>query len=119
MGQAPAPGAGRPPSSFDIVQHCHNIGLTGVQTNPPSIEAEDIKKFRERLESLDMYLICDPRLPSDESGLPAFEAQVKAYKEAGARCFHVAGTGRRYEDFDSLEPWKQMFDRIKKQSALV
>ena len=116
---AETPGRGPGQSTFDIVQHCHDIGLTGVQTNPPSTDAEAIKKFRERLESLDMYLICDPRLPNDASGLPAFEAQVQAYKEAGARSFHAALTGRRYEDFDALEPWKQMFDRIKKQSALV
>jgi sugar phosphate isomerase/epimerase len=116
---AETPGRGAGPGAFDIVQHCHDIGLSGVQTNPPSTDPEAIKKFRERLESLDMYLICDPRLPNDASGLPAFEAQVQAYKEAGARCFHFAGTGRRYEDFDALEPWKQMFDRIKKQSALV
>ena len=116
---AETPGRGAGPGGFDIVQHCHDIGLTGVQTNPPSTDADAIKKFRARLESLDMYLICDPRLPNDASGLPAFEAQVQAYKEAGARSFHVAGTGRRYEDFDALEPWKQMFDRIKKQSALV
>jgi sugar phosphate isomerase/epimerase len=120
-GQGPGPGAGRGPGQggFDIVQHCKNIGLSGVQTNPPSTDPEEIKKFRARLESLDMYLICDPRLPADASGLDAFEAQVKAYKEAGARCFHAALTGRRYEDFDSFEPWKQMFDRIKKQSELV
>ncbi len=116
---AETPGRGAGPGGFDIVQHCHDIGLSGVQTNPPSTDAEAIKKFRERLESLDMYLICDPRLPNDASGLPAFEAQVQAYKEAGARSFHAALTGRRYEDFDALEPWKQMFDRIKKQSALV
>ncbi len=121
QGRGEGPGRGRAPgqSRFDIIQHCHDIGLTGVQTNPPSADADEIKKLRARLESLDMYLICDPRLPNDASGLAEFEAQVKAYKEAGAVCFHAALTGRRYEDFDSLEPWRQMFDRIKKQSALV
>ncbi len=114
-----APGRGPGQSGFDIVQHCHDIGLTGVQTNPPSTDPEAIKKFRARLESLDMWVICDPRLPTDESGLPAFEAQVQAFKEAGARCFHAAGTDRRYEQFATFEPWKQMFDRIKKQSALI
>jgi sugar phosphate isomerase/epimerase len=113
------PGRGPGPGGFDIVQHCHDIGLTGVQTNPPSTDPEAIKKFRARLESLDMWVICDPRLPTDESGLPAFEAQVQAFKEAGARCFHAAGTDRRYEQFSTFEPWKQMFDRIKKQSALI
>ena len=90
--------AGKP---FDIVEHCHGLGLGGVQTNPPSTDAEAIRKFRERLEAYKMHLICDPRLPRQESDVPAFEAQVKAYKEAGALAFHAAMTGRRYEDFDS------------------
>ena len=121
LGRGPGPGAGRGPGQggFDIIQHCHNIGLTGVQVNPPSNDPEAVKKFRERLESLDMWVICEPRLPNDASELPAFEAQVQAFKEAGSRSFHVSLTGRRYEDFDAVEPWKQMFDKIKKQSALV
>jgi 3-oxoisoapionate decarboxylase len=56
-----------------------------------------------------MHLVCDPRLPRQESDVAAFETQVKAYKDAGAVMFHAAMTGRRYEDFDGLEPWKQMF----------
>lgn len=102
-----------------MVEHCHNIGLAGVQTNPPSTGPEEIKKFRARLQAYGMHLVCDPGLPGDASGLPAFEAQVKAFKEAGASCFHAAITGRRYEVFDSFEPWKAMFERVKKQSALV
>ena len=49
----------------------------------------------------------------------AFDAQVKAYKEAGAAAFHAALTGRRYEDFDRLEPFKQMFEQCKKQVELA
>ena len=33
--------------------------------------------------------------------------------------FHAAMTGRRYEDFDALEPWKQMFENCQKQVAAV
>jgi sugar phosphate isomerase/epimerase len=99
---------------FDIVEHCHNIGLGGVQTNPPSLEPDAIKKFRERLEGYGMHLSCDPRLPRQESELAAFEAQVKAYKEAGAHSFHAAMTGRRYEEFDSPAPWKTMFEQAQK-----
>ncbi len=118
-GAPPARGGGRGQSSFDIIEHCRKMGLTGVQTNPPSIEPAEIKKFRARLESLDMHLVCDPRLPNDASGLPAFEAEVAAYKEAGAQVLHAAITGRRYEQYDSLAPWKAMFDGVKKQSALI
>lgn len=99
---------------FDMIEHCHGLGLAGVQTNPPSIDAEAIRKFRERLDAYQMHLICDPRLPRQESDVAAFDAQVKAYKEAGALFFHAAMTGRRYEDFDSLDAFKKMFEQSQK-----
>ena len=104
---------------FDMIEHCHGLGLAGVQTNPPSTDAEAIKKFRERVEAYHMHLICDPRLPQQESDVAAFDAQVKAYKEAGAAAFHAAMTARRYEVFDSLEPFKKMFEQCQKSVALA
>src|ERR1019366_6533264 len=66
-----------------------------------------------------MHLICDPRLPRQESDVAAFDAQVKAYKEAGAIAFHAAMTGRRYEDFDALDPFKKMFEQCQKTVELA
>jgi len=80
------------PASFDMIEHCHSIGLAGVQTNPPSIDPGAIRQFRQRLEKYNMHLVCDPRLPVQESDVGAFDAQVKAYKEAGAAAFHAALT---------------------------
>jgi sugar phosphate isomerase/epimerase len=104
---------------FDIVAHCHEIGLAGVQTNPASMEREAIREFRQRLEGWGMHLICDPRLPSQASDAGAFEAQVKAFKEAGAVALHAAMTGRRYEDFDSVEAFRRMFERCRKSVELA
>ncbi len=111
-----ARGSGRP---FDILEHCHNIGLAGVQTNPPAIGMEAIRQFRRRLEAWGMHLICDPRLPRQQSDVGAFETQVKAFKEAGATAFHAAMTGRRYEDFESLEPFRQMFGQCQRSVELA
>jgi 3-oxoisoapionate decarboxylase len=105
--------------SFDIIEHCRSLGLGGVQTNPPSTDPAELKKVRQRIESYGMHLVCDPRLPKQESDVPGFEAQVLAYKEAGAAVFHAAMTGRRYEDFDALEPFKQMFEQSKRMVALA
>jgi sugar phosphate isomerase/epimerase len=113
-----AAGGGRGASNFDIVEHCHNIGLYGVQTNPPT-DPEALKTFRKKLESYEMTLICDPRLPADASGVDAFEAQVKAFKEAGAIAFHAAMTGRRYEDTASAEAFKTNFARHQKSVELA
>jgi sugar phosphate isomerase/epimerase len=105
--------------SFDMIEHCHNLGLAGVQTNPPSTDPEAVRGFRARLERYQMHLICDPRLPREESEMDSFEAQVKAYKEAGAVAFHAALTGRRYEDFDSFQAWKTMFEGVQASVALA
>ena len=108
---------GGPP--FDMVEHCHALGLAGVQTNPPSTDPAEIKKFRQRLDGYGMHLISDPKLPKDQSDVAAFEAQVKAFKDAGSVAFHAALTGRRYEDFDALDPWKQMFEACQKSVQLA
>lgn len=109
-------GAAKP---FDMVEHCQNIGLAGVQTNPPSNDPEAVEAFRQRLENYNMHLICDPRFPRQESEVAAFEAQIKAFKEAGAVACHAALTGRRYEDYSSLAPFKQMFEQCKKSIGLA
>ena len=104
---------------FDIVEHCRSINLAGVQSNPPSTEPEAIKAFRQKLEKYNMHLICDPRLPKQDSDVAAFETQIKAFKEAGALACHAALTGRRYEDYTTFEPFKQMFEQCKKSVELA
>jgi sugar phosphate isomerase/epimerase len=66
-----------------------------------------------------MHLVTDPRLPKDASEVAAFDAQVKAHKEAGAVAFHAALTGRRYDDFTAFEPWKEMFLDRQRQVQLA
>jgi len=98
---------------FDIIEHCHKLGLAGVQMNPPSTDPDAIRLLRARLERYQMHLICDPQLPRHKSDIASFEAQVRAYKSAGAIAFHAALTGRRYEDFDSFGAWKTMFEAVQ------
>ena len=106
-------------AQFDMVEYCHGMGLAGVETNPPSTDPEAIRKFRQQLERYNMHLVCNLRLPNEESDVAAFDAQVKAYKEAGAAVFRAAMTGRRYEDFDRFEPFKQLFEQCKKSAELA
>jgi sugar phosphate isomerase/epimerase len=104
---------------FDLIEHCHSIGLAGVETNPPSTDPEAIRKFRQQLQSYNMHLVCNLRLPKEENDVAAFDAEVKAYKEAGALACRAAMTGRRYEDFDRFEPFKQLFEQCKKSVELA
>jgi len=104
---------------FDLIEHCHKLGLAGVQTNPPSTDPDAIRLFRERIERYQMHLICDPQLPRHKGDVDTFEAQVRAYQEAGAIAFHAALTGRRYEDFDSFGAWKTMFEAVQASVELA
>ena len=106
-------------TAFDIIETCRALGLGGVQANPPSNDPEAIRRFRQRLENYGMHLICDPRMPRQENEVEAFENQVKAFKEAGAAALHAAMTGRRYEDFDSLELFKRMFEQCQRSVVLA
>ena len=82
MGASPAAfmgafmGARASQKNFDMIEHCNKLGLGGVQWNPPSTDPKEIKAFRQRLETYDMHLVCDPNLPKQKSDLDAFDAQV-------------------------------------------
>jgi sugar phosphate isomerase/epimerase len=116
----PPPPQATPGPRFDIIEHCHNIGLGGVQTNlPPSLDADSLKAFRARIEAYNFHLVLDPGIPQPGGDLAAFEAKVKAIKEVGAAAMHAAMTDRRYEQFDSYAAWKQMWDRNQKQIEAV
>jgi 3-oxoisoapionate decarboxylase len=100
---------------FDFVEYCHGLGLGGVETRPPA----DPQAFRQRLESYGMHAIADIPLPHDEAAVPAFDAAVKAAKEAGIVSLHTAMTQRRYEEFDTFEAFRQGFERCQRTVALA
>jgi sugar phosphate isomerase/epimerase len=104
---------------FDFVDYCHTLGLGVVETRLPSNDPEALKKFRQKLESRNMRVVLDVGYPRDEKGVEAFEASVKAAKECGAFSLHAAMTGRRYEDFDTFDAFKQSFERNQKSIALA
>jgi sugar phosphate isomerase/epimerase len=108
------------PRGFDFLEHCHNLGLGVAETRlPPSTEPDGIRKFRERAEGYNLRIILDVGYPRDENGVAAFDASVKAAKEAGAISLHAAMTGRRYEDLDSSDAFRQLFERCQKSIALA
>lgn len=104
---------------FDFVEHCHSLGLGVVETRLANTEPETVKTLRQKVEGYHMRLILDVGYPRDEAGVPAFDAGVKAAKDCGAVSLRCAMTGRRYEDMNSLEEFKQNFERCQKSIALA
>jgi len=104
----------------DFIDYCHSLGLGGaeIQGGPPS-DPEAIRKLRDKIQSYDMHLILNIRLPNSASDVPAFDAAVGNAREAGAYGLHAAMTGRRYETFDSLEAYQKSFAHNQEQVALA
>ena len=109
MHSAAARRSGQP---FDLADYLHSLGLGGVEVaNVPATDPEAVKQYRAKIESYNIYLVCNPRLPNDANGVAAFDAQVKASKDLGAVAVHAAMTQRRYEEFSAFEPFKASFER--------
>jgi len=104
---------------FDVVEHCHSIGLSAAETSLPSRDAAGLKQFRQRAEAYNMRIVLNAPLPKAETDLTAFDTAVNNCKEAGAFCLHAAMTARRYEQFDSYAAWKRNFEQCQQSVSLA
>ncbi len=104
---------------FDIVEHCHQLGLAGAESILTSHTPENVKKIRHQVETYNMVVILNAPLPKTESDVAGFDTAVAACKEAGASALHAAMTQRRYEEFHSLADFKSNFARCKASVALA
>jgi 3-oxoisoapionate decarboxylase len=96
---------------FDIVEHCHRLGLGGIETSQPPATPDAQKSFRQKLESYNMRVVFNVPLPRKSEDIDAFDTGVKSAKDSGAMALHAALTPRRYEQFDSFEAFKKSFEQ--------
>ena len=103
---------------FDVVEHCHHIGLSAAEATLPATP-DGVKKLRQHVDEYNMRLVLNAPLPKSETDLPVFDAAVRACKDAGAFALHAAMTQRRYEQFDSFAAWKRNFEQCQQTVALA
>jgi sugar phosphate isomerase/epimerase len=112
-------GGGRGPA-YDFLEYFHSLGFGVAEgTRPASNEPEAISAFRAKVEKYNMRVIMDVGYPRDESGVEAFDANVKMAKEAGAISLHAAMTARRYEEFADQPSFRASFERNQQCIALA
>jgi sugar phosphate isomerase/epimerase len=93
-----------PRTAYEYLAFAHALGAGGVQAVLPSLEPGYLRNVRQRVEELGMYLEITTALPGEDTA--QFERVLAASKEAGAYCIRtVCLSGRRYENFNSLEEW--------------
>lgn len=93
--------------ALQLMEHCHAIGAGGVQVGVKGWTEEFSKSVRDAREKMDLYLEGSISLPKAAEDISAFEAEVKAAKEAGASVLRTAClSGRRYETFATAEEYR-------------
>ncbi len=104
---------------FDIIEHCHQLGLAGAESALPSPVPETVKAIRQKVDAYNMVVILNTPLPKDEGDVARFDTAVAGCKEAGASALHTAMTGRRYEQFKSLADFKAHFAQCQRSVSLA
>jgi sugar phosphate isomerase/epimerase len=95
-------------NALDLLDHCHRIGAGGVQVGVKDWTTAFAKKVRDKREKLGLYLEGSIGLPKKAEDVPAFEAEVRSAKEAGAQVLRTVSLGgRRYEVFQTAEAWHE------------
>lgn len=98
------PGSGAEFSNaLSFLEHAHAIGAAGVQVVIKPEEQPNAGRIRARAEECWMWFEGNVALPKSEGEVAAFEAHLRAIKEAGGTVARTAClSGRRYETFPTL-----------------
>ena len=113
-GEGPGFGNRSRAGGFDILEHCHTLGLGAVRLSVPQGGPDAVRAVRRKLDSYGMRCIVSVAPPRTDAAVAAYEASIAAAHEMGAVTTQSSFTARRYEEFDSFEAFKTSFEAHKK-----
>jgi sugar phosphate isomerase/epimerase len=113
-GEGPGFGNRNRAGGFDILEHCHTLGLGVVRLNVPQGGPDAVQAVRKKLDAYGMRCIVSVAPPRTDAAVAAYEASIAAAREMGAVTTHSSFTARRYEEFDSFDAFKTSFEAHKK-----
>ena len=105
--------------SFDIIEHCHQLGLSGAESILGAPTPDAAKSIRQKVDGYGMTVILNIPLPKSQGDVAQFDTAVAACKEAGASALHVAMTQRRYEQFDTMAAFRANFAQCQRSVELA
>lgn len=113
-GEGPGFAHRRRAGGFDILEHCHTLGLGAVRLTVPEGGPDAVRAVRKKLDAYGMRCIVSIAPPRSDADVPAYETRVAAARELGAVTTQASFTQRRYEEFDTFEAFKASFEAHKK-----
>jgi len=104
---------------LNFLEHCHKIGAGGIQTGIGIRDTAYIRKLRGNAEKYGMFVEGSEGLPRSPSDVERFEKVVLTVKEVGAKVIRIFFGGRRYEQFERAEQYREFADRSWKSLQLA
>ena len=71
-GEPPGFGHRSRAGGFNILEHCHSLGLGAVRMNLPSTDPEAVRQLRKKLESYGMRVIISLAPPKEAGALAQY-----------------------------------------------
>ncbi len=109
-GEGPGFGNRNRAGGFDILEHCHTLGLGAVRLNVPQGGADAVRAVRKRLDTYGMRCIVSVAPPRTDAAVAAYDTAIASAREMGAVTTHASFTARRYEEFETFEAFKASFE---------
>src|SRR5687767_5054435 len=106
-------------NALDVLEHCRAIGAGGIQINVKDWTGDFPTKVRERREKMGLYLEGQIQLPKDEKDVDRFINDLRAAQEAGITILRTAAGNRRYEDFETVEAFRQFKENALRSITLA
>ena len=99
---------------------CRELGAGGIQVSMGNRDASHLAKVRAAAERYGMHVEAIVNPPFKPGDLDAFEKQILAAKAAGATVARtVIIPGRRYEQFESMEQYREYAQRGRQALQLA
>jgi sugar phosphate isomerase/epimerase len=96
------------PPALALLEASHDVGAAGIQVEIRAQDAPHMAELRRRAESYGMYIEASVSPPKSADDAARFDADIQAAQTAGATLARtVIMPGRRYEQFKSLEEFRQ------------
>jgi len=106
------------PLSF--LEYCHQLGAGGIQVGLGVKDDAYAARLRRQAETHGMFVEGSAGLPRGPDDVERFAAEVRTAQQAGATVIRtVMMPGRRYEQFEAADRFRQTADRARQSLELA
>jgi sugar phosphate isomerase/epimerase len=108
------------PDPATYLEYCQGLGAGGIQAPLGRRDETYCSKLRRKAEEYGMFIESAGSLPRDRADVDRFEDDVRTAKSAGANVIRVVlVSGRRYEDYDSVEQFRARINQAVQSVQLA